>query len=143
MGCCITIILIFIALCALFIYTIAGLVILDITFLILFLGSWAQKENAKKMKPSKMVCQNCKSTHVKLSTQKSGKSTTSTFYSRNAQHNTTIHYKRIAECKECGFTWDYIMQEDIDKIQANASGMFALYGFIFIILIAVSIWILI
>ena len=47
MGCCITIILIFVALCALFIYAIVGLVILDVTFLILFIGSWAQKENAK------------------------------------------------------------------------------------------------
>ena len=90
-----------------------------------------------------MICQNCKSTHVKLSTQKSGKSTSSTFYSRSAQHDTIIHYKRIAECKECGFVWDYIIQEDVDKIQAKANGAFVLYGFIFITLITVSIWILI
>ncbi len=72
MSCCLTIIVGFIALCVIFIQVIAGLIIFDIVFLLLFIGSLGKIDELKKEKPSKMLCSNCKSTNVKLSTRKSG-----------------------------------------------------------------------
>lgn len=143
MSCCLAVIAAIVALCVMALEVIAGLIILDIVFLCLYLGSKGQSENAKKMKPSKMICPNCNSSIVKIKTMKAGKSTSSTFYSRSAQHNTTIHYKRMAECKSCGFGWDYITQEDIENECKRLDNLTRGYGVIFVILLIITIWIFI
>ena len=144
MSCCLTIILGFIALCAIFIQAIAGLVILDIVFLLLFFGSVNKIDELKKTKPSKMLCSNCKSTNVKLSTRKSGDTVSGSHYGHWASGSHKIHYERIAECKSCGFTWNYITQEDIDNELKQMTGMKNLYAFILIVLgiITISIFLL-
>ncbi len=121
MGCCLTVVLIFLAIAVAFIYVAAALIILDIVFFFMVMSSAIRRDNAKNMSPSKMICPNCESTYVKLSTRKSG-STTNTFYYRfGASWNKSIHYQRVAECKDCGYTWDYITREDILNEQSRAN----------------------
>lgn len=141
MSCCLTIVLGFIALCVMFLQVIAGLIILDIVFLLLFLGSIGEIDELKKTKPSKMICSNCKSTNVKLSTRKSGDTVSGGHYGHWASGSHKIHYERIAECKSCGFTWNYITQEDIDNELKQTTGAKNLYAFILIVLGAITLWI--
>lgn len=143
MSCCLTVILAFVALCVMFLEVIAGLVVFDIVFLLLFLGSKKQAENAKKLKPSKMICSNCKSTNVMLSTREAGKSMSGSHYGHWVSGSTRIHYERIAECKSCGFTWNYITKEDIDNERKRLDNLTRGYGIIFAILMIITIWIFI
>lgn len=139
MGCCLTIILLVCAMVLVAIYFAAGLLALDIIFLILFIASLGQLSDAKKMTPSQMHCRNCKSANVKLTTRSSGRSTNSIYGSWSSQRETTIHYKRIAECKDCGFTWDYLMPEDVEQAKSKANASALIYGIILAILVMVSI----
>lgn len=142
MSCCLIIILVCIALCVMVAKFIFGLIAFDIIFFILFLASIGKWKESKKIKPSKMICQNCNSTNVKLSTRESGKTMTGSRYGYSVSGRTTIHYSRIAECKDCGFVWDYIIKEDIEKAKTNAKNAMVGYGFIFAILIIFTLWIL-
>lgn len=133
MGCCLTIVLAFIAIAMVFIYVTASLVILDVVFFFLIVSSAIRLNNAKNMRPSKMICPNCKSGNVKLFTRKSGTTTNASFYSHFATKDKSIHYERVADCKECGFTWNYITKEDINAEKSRATGALILYIILFFV----------
>lgn len=140
MGCCLTIVLAFIALAVAFFYVTASLVILDIVFLLMIISSAIRVNNASKTRPSKMICPNCKSKSVKLSTKQSGTSAGGFFYGHGIWGNTSVHYKRVAICQECGFEWDYIIAEDIRSEKAKATASFTINVILFSICLILTLW---
>lgn len=112
-----------------FFYAIGALIVLDIVFFLLFISSMIRRSDAKKMKPSKMICPNCGSKNVKLSIRETGKTENGS-------------YKRIAECKECGYVWDYITKEDIANEKSKAEGALILNGILFVLCVFATISIL-
>lgn len=141
MSCCLVIVLGIIALCAMMFQFVVGLVVFDIVFFLLFLGSIGKADELRKTKPSKMICSNCNSRNVKLSTRKSGKTISGSHYGHNVFGNTTINYERIAECKDCGFVWNYTTQEDIDNEYKKMINLRNIFGAVFIILTIFTLWI--
>lgn len=141
MSCCLTIVLGVIAIAVMAMEAIAGLIIFDIAIFLMFLGAVKQFDDIKKAKPSKMLCSNCKSTNVRLSTRKSGDSVSGSHYGHWASGSHKIHYERIAECKSCGFTWNYITQEDINNEYKRLNGLKNFYGVIFAIATIIILWI--
>jgi hypothetical protein len=140
MSCCLAVVMFFISICLLFVYFIGGLILLDIIFFFLFVGSLGRKENAKKMQPSKMICPNCQGTNVKISMKKTGYSSDRYTSKWGSTHgNIDFKLKQFARCESCGFSWDYITQQDIKKELEEASGSVLLFGFIFFILIIITI----
>lgn len=141
MSCCLTIVLGVIAIAVMAMEAIAGLIIFDIAIFLMFLGAVKQFDDITKAKPSKMLCSNCKSTNVRLSTRKSGDSVSGSHYGHWASGSHKIHYERIAECKSCGFTWNYITQEDINNEYKRLNGLKNFYGAIFAIATIIILWI--
>lgn len=133
MGCCLTVVLIFLAIAVAFVYVAAALIILDIAFFFMVISSAIRRDNAKNMKPSKMICPNCHSTYVKLSTRESGSTTNASYYRFGASWNKSIHYQRIAECKDCGYTWNFITKDDIVNEKSRADGALAISAILFLL----------
>lgn len=138
MGTCFTILVAMFAIAIMIYSFVIGLVILDIIFLLLLIGSIRQASYLKREKPSKMLCSNCKSTNVKLHTRKSGDTISGSHYMYWVNGRHEIQYDRIAKCKDCGFTWHYVTKEDIVAAQKHMSNMACLYGLIFVVLIFVT-----
>lgn len=133
MGCCSIIILIFLAIAVAFIYVTVALAIFDFVFLILAIASIVRAINASKMRPSKMICTNCNSKSVRLSTRQSGTDTNAYFFRFGLSMKDRINYQRIAECQNCGFVWNYYTKSDIQSERSKACGMLVLSTFLFLI----------
>lgn len=141
MGCCLSIVILFLVIFAFVAYLWGILIALDVGLFIFVVSSAIRKSDAKKMKPSKMICPNCNGANVKLSNVKSGVTTNGSYRNGHGTKNTRIHYKRIAECKGCGYTWDYITKEDIDKEITDSNGAFGLGVVLLVIAVIVTAWI--
>lgn len=135
MGCCSIIILIFLAIAMAFIYVTAALTILDFVLFILAIASIIRVINANKMRPSKMICLNCNSKSVRLSTRQSGTDTNAYFFRFGLSMRDKINYQRIAECQDCGFVWNYFTKSDIQSERSKACSMLLISTVLFLICI--------
>lgn len=123
MGCCLIVVLLFIAMAVGVVYFTVALIILDIALFLMVISGISLVNQARNMEPSKMICPNCNSNNIKLSTRNTGSTSNGYYYGRMASWSKTIQYQRIAECKDCGYTWDYITDEDIAKKFSKANSL--------------------
>ena len=102
-------------------YMLLGFAALIIVFVIAFLcalGYHAQKNKVKQTQPSKRVCPMCGSPKVRFkhvvngTTSTGGVATVSS--NRLASGDTKIHRRNIAYCEDCGYSFDFTTQDDLN-----------------------------
>ena len=96
----------------------AALIILFVIALLCALGDHAQKNKVKQTQPSKRVCPMCGSPKVRFkhvvngTTSTGGVATVSS--NRLASGDTKIHRRNIAYCEDCGYSFDFTTQDDLN-----------------------------
>lgn len=96
----------------------AALIIVFVIALLCALGYHAQKNKVKQTQPSKRVCPMCGSPKVRFkhvvngTTSTGGVATVSS--NRLASGDTKIHRRNIAYCEDCGYSFDFTTQDDLD-----------------------------
>ena len=96
----------------------AALIIVFVIALLCALGYHAQKNKVKQTQPSKRVCPMCGSPKVRFkhvvngTTSTGGVATVSS--NRLASGDTTIHRRNIAYCENCGYSFDFTTQDDLN-----------------------------
>lgn len=96
----------------------AALIIAFVIALLCALGYHAQKNKVKQTQPSKRVCPMCGSPkvrfkHVMNGTTLTGGATTVSGISL-ASGSTKIHRRNIAYCENCGYSFDFTTQDDLN-----------------------------
>ena len=96
----------------------AALIIVFVIALLCALGYHAQKNKVKQTQPSKRVCPICGSQkvrfkHVVNGTTSTGGATTVSGISL-ASGDTKIHRRNIAYCENCGYSFDFTTQDDLN-----------------------------
>ena len=127
----VSIILFCFALAAIIMVVLGFVAFLDFVFFILLLMSIARYNNIAKMTPSNLICPYCGSQKVRMNRVK-------TSYSMTAWHSyrygtssgtSTINTKRIAECKDCGYDFDFYTKDDIAILKKSAKNSIILWSF--------------
>lgn len=96
----------------------AALIIVFVIALLCALGYHAQKNKVKQTQPSKRVCPMCGSPKVRFkhvvngTTSTGGVATVSS--NRLASGDTNIHRRNIAYCENCGYSFDFTTQDDLN-----------------------------
>lgn len=96
----------------------AALIIVFVIALLCALGYHAQKNKVKQTQPSKRVCPMCGSPKVRFkhvvngTTSTGGVATVSS--NRLASGGTKIHRRNIAYCEDCGYSFDFTTQDDLN-----------------------------
>lgn len=96
----------------------AALIIVFVIALLCALGYHAQKNKVKQTQPSKRVCPMCGSPKVRFkhvvngTTSTGGVETVSS--NRLASGDTKIHRRNIAYCEDCGYSFDFTTQDDLN-----------------------------
>lgn len=96
----------------------AALIIAFVIALLCALGYHAQKNKVKQTQPSKRVCPMCGSPKVRFkhvvngTTSTGGVATVSS--NRLASGDTKIHHRNIAYCEDCGYSFDFTTQDDLN-----------------------------
>lgn len=96
----------------------AAIVIAFIIAVLCALGYHAQKNKVKQTQPSKRVCPMCGSPKVRFkhvvngTTSTGGVATVSS--NRLASGDTKIHRRNIAYCEDCGYSFDFTTQDDLN-----------------------------
>lgn len=96
----------------------AALIIVFVIALLCALGYHAQKNKVKQTQPSKRVCPMCGSPKVRFkhvvngTTSTGGVATVSS--NRLASGDTKIHRHNIAYCEDCGYSFDFTTQDDLN-----------------------------
>lgn len=102
---------------------------------ILFIGSIGRYLKSRNLRASEMRCRNCGSTNIKLSMVSDGVD-----YNATSDHVMGVHvysgkskvrHKRIAVCQSCGYSYDYIMPEEVAKEKRDARNGMIGFGLIF------------
>lgn len=115
-----------------------GLVIFGVLFVLMILCVFAaesRKKQIAKMQPSERICPMCKGTNIKFKyitegtssskdtvrssrtharVRPNGRGTGTTVGVSTTNGNTQIHHRNMAYCGDCGYTFDFTTQEDID-----------------------------
>lgn len=96
----------------------AALIIVFVIALLCALGYHAQKNKVKQTQPSKRVCPMCGSPKVRFKHVVNGTTSTGcvTTVSSNrlASGDTKIHRRNIAYCENCGYSFDFTTQDDLN-----------------------------
>lgn len=96
----------------------AALIIVFVIALLCALGYHTQKNKVKQTQPSKRVCPMCGSPKVRFkhvvngTTSTGGVATVSS--NRLASGDTKIHRRNIAYCEDCGYSFDFTTQDDLN-----------------------------
>lgn len=96
----------------------AALIIVFVIALLCALGYHAQKNKVKQTQPSKRICPMCGSPKVRFkhvvngTTSTGGVATVSS--NRLASGDTKIHRRNIAYCEDCGYSFDFTTQDDLN-----------------------------
>lgn len=96
----------------------AALIIVFVIALLCALGYHAQKNKVKQTQPSKRVCPMCGSPKVRFKHVVNGTTSTggvATVSSNSlAPGDTKIHRRNIAYCENCGYSFDFTTQDDLN-----------------------------
>lgn len=96
----------------------AALIIVFVIALLCALGYHAQKNKVKQTQPSKRVCPMCGSPKVRFKHVVNGTTSTGCVAivssNRLASGDTKIHRRNIAYCENCGYSFDFTTQDDLD-----------------------------
>ncbi|MGN1023162.1 MAG: hypothetical protein ACI4OJ_06685 [Lachnospiraceae bacterium] len=114
------------------------LVIFAVVFFLLACDAAYRRRQCIKLQPTPMVCKNCGSTNVKIRSRVSGYQHTggSTFAGgiNFWQGATSVLRQRVYECQDCGFSDDYVTQDDINRtanLYSQRTGLYLLLSFVF------------
>lgn len=138
--CCLVVVFVFLALCIMVFQLTIGLIVLDVALLILLIETNRKFQYTMQMKPSKMICDNCNSGNVKLSEKETGNKN-QLFSAFQGIPKTS--YRRRAECKDCGFVWDYLTQEDITNECKRLNALKNRYEIMLAVSAIITIWLFI
>ena len=96
----------------------AALIIVFVIALLCALGYHAQKNKVKQTQPSKRVCSMCGSPKVRFKHVVNGTTSTgcvaTVSSNRLASGDTKIHRRNIAYCENCGYSFDFTTQDDLN-----------------------------
>ena len=96
----------------------AALIIVFVIALLCALGYHAQKNKVKQTQPSKRVCPMCGSPKVRFKHVVNGTTSTgcvaTVSSNRLASGDTKIHRRNIAYCEDCGYSFDFTTQDDLN-----------------------------
>ena len=96
----------------------AALIIVFVIALLCALGYHAQKNKVKQNQPSKRVCPMCGSPKVRFKHVVNGTTSTgcvaTVSSNRLASGDTKIHRRNIAYCENCGYSFDFTTQDDLN-----------------------------
>ena len=96
----------------------AAIVIAFIIAVLCALGYHAQKNKVKQTQPSKRVCPMCGSPKVRFKHVVNGTTSTgcvaTVSSNRLASGDTKIHRRNIAYCENCGYSFDFTTQDDLN-----------------------------
>lgn len=96
----------------------AALIIVFVIALLCALGYHAQKNKVKQAQPSKRVCPMCGSPKVRFKHVVNGTTSTgcvaTVSSNRLASGDTKIHRRNIAYCENCGYSFDFTTQDDLN-----------------------------
>lgn len=96
----------------------AALIIVFVIALLCALGYHAQKNKVKQTPPSKRVCPMCGSPKVRFKHVVNGTTSTgcvaTVSSNRLASGDTKIHRRNIAYCENCGYSFDFTTQDDLN-----------------------------
>lgn len=96
----------------------AALIIVFVIALLCALGYHAQKNKVKQTQPSKRVCPMCGSPKVRFKHVVNGTTSTgcvaTVSSNRLASGDTKIHRRNIAYCENCGYSFDFTTQDDLN-----------------------------
>lgn len=123
-------ILAFIALSAFFVYVSGLIIIVDAVVAGLFISNLNSCNALKETMPSLMVCPNCGSNDVMLSTRKAGTSANGHYHHGYYNRESVTRYDRVANCHRCGFVWDYITMGEIIEKRESAKNAVVFYGIV-------------
>ncbi len=123
-----------------------GMIILAIIIVILgLLASIGKYMQAKEMRPTLMICPNCKSRNIRIQREIAGLTSSSfgSYYGRwnfrSSGHN--INRQRIGVCQDCGFDFPYITSQDCKQAMADAKGLRDFWLFLAAVAVAIGLWI--
>lgn len=124
----------------------AALIIVFVIALLCALGYHAQKNKVKQTQPSKRVCPMCGSPKVRFrhvvngTTSTGGVATVSS--NRLASGDTKIHRRNIAYCEDCGYSFDFTTQDDLNAQynKLNTNEGCAILAAIILGVILITIW---
>ena len=96
----------------------AALIIAFVIALLCALGYHAQKNKVKQTQPSKRVCPMCGSPKVRFKHVMNGMTSTGGATTVSgisfASGDTKIHRRNIAYCENCGYSFDFTTQDDLN-----------------------------
>lgn len=102
-------------------YMLLGFVAIIIAFVIALLcafGYHAQKNKVKQVHPSKRVCPICGSPKVRFKYTMNGATSSGGATTISGvglvSGDTKIHRRNVAYCEDCGYSFDFITQDDIN-----------------------------
>lgn len=124
----------------------AALIIVFVIALLCALGYHAQKNKVKQTQPSKRVCPMCGSPKVRFkhvvngTTSTGGVATVSS--NRLASGDTKIHRRNIAYCENCGYSFDFTTQDDLNAQynKLNTNEGYAILVAVILGVILITIW---
>ena len=96
----------------------AALIIAFVIALLCALGYHAQKNKVEQTQPSKRVCPMCGSPKVRFKYTMSGATSSGGATTISGvglvSGDTKIHRRNVAYCEDCGYSFDFITQDDIN-----------------------------
>ena len=99
-------------------YMMLGIAVIAIAFMLslfLAIGCALAKRKIAKSKPSERVCPMCGSPRIKFKYMSSGATATGVANVGFASGEKKIQRKNMAYCEDCGFTFDFTTQKDLDN----------------------------
>ncbi len=122
-----------------------GAVILAIIVIVIgLLASFGNYANAKKMRPTPMICPNCGSRNIRIQREISGLSGRNIGYYpgrlaiRSSDH--TINRQRIGICKDCGFDYPYITAQECIQAVTQTKASMNFWVFLAIVAAGIGLW---
>lgn len=107
---------------------------------IIFFIRFATYHQISIKKPSTMVCPNCQSNRIKITSRIDGLSSSSTQSILLRTSKRQITRSHIAACQDCGYDYEYITKSDVEeaKVQAKKSLKLGISCAIISIVVAVA-----
>ncbi len=106
-------------------------------------------KKVQKLEPTPMICPNCGHDHIKITTLHAGNTKNQAgfgtifaglFSIANvggvSTENTRIQYMHEAECQDCGYVWNFVTIDDVNKEKSTAKSRLIGFGALLGLLLA-------